>query len=119
MTRPTHRELSNKIKQAIKAVENGNILLLNMVSLVSDADELGYVIEDDITTLLIELLKNSNPDNYAGSRPPQRSYQQNIQGAELFAFVVGETTLKKSVYFKFSIVEEMLYLISLHRDRKK
>jgi len=119
MKRPTHKELSKKIKQATNAVENGNILLLNMPSLVSDADELGYVIEDDLASLLIELLQKSSLDNYAGGRPPQKSYQQEIQGSDLFAFVIEETTLEKSVYFKFSIVGEMLYVISLHRDKKK
>ncbi len=119
MKRPSHKELSKKIRQAIAAVEDENFLLLNMLALVSDADELGYVIDDDIATLLIELLKKSHPDNYTGFRPPQKSYQQEIQGAELFAFVIENTSLDKPVYFKFSIVEEVLYLISLHYDRKK
>lgn len=117
--RPSHKELSKKIKQAIIAVESGDFRLLNMSSFVSDADELGYVIEDDLASLLIELLEKSSLDNYTGTKPPQKSYQQEIQGTELLAFVIEETTLEKPVYFKFSIVEEILYLISLHRDKKK
>jgi len=119
MNRPSHKELSKKIKQAMTAVEKGDFRLLNMLALVSDADELGYVVDDDLADLLSELLGKSNINNYAGTRPPQKSYQQEIQGTELFAFVIEKTTLTKSVYFKFSLVEETMYLVSLHQDRKK
>jgi hypothetical protein len=85
---------------------------------VADAEELGIVIEDDLEELLLELLDNSCFNNYAGGRPPQKSYQQTIHGAELFAFAIQETSLNGPVYYKFSIIRGTLYLISLHRDRE-
>ncbi len=118
MNRPSHKELSQKIAQAIAAIENGNIRILNMLSFMADADELGYVIDTDLNELLVELLNKSSLDNYEGSRPPQKAYQQKIIGAELFAFSVLETSLTRPVYYKFSIVEEVLYIVSLHLDRK-
>ena len=118
MVRPSHKELSKKIEQARAAIENGHIQILNMLSFVADAEELGIVIEDDLEELLLELLDNSCFDNYAGGRPPHKSYQQTIQGAELFAFAIQETYLNGPVYYKFSIIKGTLYLISLHRDRK-
>ncbi len=118
MVRPSHKELSNKIVQAKAAVENGCVQILNMASLVSDAEELGIVIENDLEELLLELLDKSCIKNYVGGRPPQKSYQQTIQGAELFAFAIQETSLTGPVYYKFSIAGGTLYLISLHRDRE-
>lgn len=118
MARPSHKEISKKIAQAKVAVENGHVQILNMVSLVADAEELGIVIENELEGLLIELLNESSMDNYVGNRPPQKSYQQTIKGAELFAFAVRKTSLNGPVYYKFSIVKGMLHLVSLHRDRK-
>jgi len=101
----------------MSAVESGNVQLLNTLALLADADELGYLIDDDLNGLLMELLEKSSIDNYAGTKPPQKSYQQVVEGAELFAFVVEETSLNGAVYYKFSIVGGVLYLVSLHRDR--
>ena len=89
-----------------------------MVSLVSDAEELGILIENDLEELLLELLDKSCIENYVGGRPPQKSYQQTIQGVELFAFAIQKTSLNGPLYYKFSIVKGTLYLISLHRDRE-
>ena len=119
MSRPSHKEISKKIARAKSAIESGNISILNMLSLVADADEIGYVIEDDLDGLLMELLGKSCLDNYTGTRPPQKSYQQEVQGAELFAFAIEETSLNGPIYYKFSMVEDMMFLISLHRDRKE
>jgi len=119
MSRPSHKELSNKISQAKTAVENENIQLLNLPALLSDADELNYVIDEQLEDLLLELLNRSSPVNYVGARPPQKSYQQVVHGAELFAFVVEETSLNEPIYYKFSIVGGIVYIVSLHRDRKE
>ena len=119
MSRPSHKEISKKTAQAKSAIASGNISILNMLSLVADADELGYVIEDDLDGLLMELLGKSCLDNYAGTRPPQKAYQQEVQGAELFAFVIEKTSLNGPIYYKFSIVDDFMFLISLHRDRKE
>ena len=74
---------------------------------------------DDLDGLLMELLGKSSLDNYTGTRPPQKSYQQEVQGAELFAFVIEKTSLNGLIYYKFSIVDDFMFLVSLHRDRKE
>jgi len=67
----------------------------------------------------MEFLGKSSLDNYTGTRPPQKSYQQEVQGAELFAFVIEKTSLNGLIYYKFSIVDDFMFLVSLHRDRKE
>jgi len=46
MNRPSHRELTGKIKQAGVAAEKGSIFPLEPLALAGDATELGYLVED-------------------------------------------------------------------------
>lgn len=118
MKRPSFKEISGKLNQAKTAIENGNVQILNMLSILADADELGYLVDEDLGELLVELLSQSSLKNYKGGRPPEKSYEQVIAGAELFAFVIEENSLNKPVYYKFSLVKETFYLVSLHKNNK-
>jgi len=117
MNRPSHKELFGKLNEAGKAVEHGRIALLNQVSLAADAVELEYDIELDLMEVLTELLESATPSDYTGSRPPKRSYEQDIQGLELFAFTVASRRFRCRVYFKFALSQEWFWLVSLHSDR--
>jgi len=67
-----------------------------------------------------EIFELARPECYAGTRPPQRSYESTIKGAELFAFVVQSPLLDhKQVYFKFALYQDVLMVVSLHEDRQQ
>lgn len=117
MNRPSHKELFGKLRSARQAIEKGQVALLNQLALATDAIELGYSIETELNAVLIELLEETTPVNYTGTRPPQRSYEQDIQGLELFAFNVESKRFKCRVYLKFAMAGEVLWLVSLHQDR--
>lgn len=117
MNRPSHKELFGKLRSARQAIEKGQVALLNQLALATDAIELGYSIETELNAVLIELLEETTPANYTGTRPPQRSYEQDIQGLELFAFNVESKRFKCRVYLKFAMAGEVLWLVSLHQDR--
>jgi hypothetical protein len=117
MRRPTHKELTNKLRQALSNIENGRVLLLNQVALALDALELNYVIESELKDVLNDLLEKATPTNYTGRRPPQRSYEREISGLDLFAFTVEIDRFSAPVYFKFSLSEDVVWLVSLHQDR--
>ncbi|MBW1940964.1 MAG: hypothetical protein JRG68_09485 [Deltaproteobacteria bacterium] len=119
MKRPSHRELSGKIKTAKKAVAEDRIRLLNRAAMVSDALESGYLFEDDFLKILSDLLDNTKPEHYTGTTPPQRSYEEEINGMELFAFKVMSKILDLMIYYKFSIKNNCCYVVSLHKDREK
>jgi hypothetical protein len=119
MIRPTHKELTNKLKQAFDFVKDEKVGLIKQVILVEDAIELGYSIEFELFDVLTELIENATPDHYTGSRPPQESYADEISGLELFAFVVEIDRFDEPVYFKFSISQDGFWLVSLHIDRKE
>jgi len=117
MNRPSHKELFNKLREAGKALSRGDLGLLNQMSLAADAIDLNYDFEWDLVSVLTELVEEASPEDYAGSHPPQRSYEQEIEGMELFAFRVKSRRFKRRVYVKFALAQGMVWLVSLHHDR--
>ena len=117
MERPSHKELYNKLREARMAVSKGLISLLNQDIIAADAIELEYSIETKLIPILQELLDYTTPGHYAGSRPPQKSYEREIEGLDLFSFVADCSRLKCRVYYKFALVEGRLWLVSMHQDR--
>lgn len=117
MKRPSHKELYGKIRKAKRAVSKGSVLILNQEVVAQDAYDLGYVIEQELVDVLLELLKETNPDLYAGTEAPQKSYEMEIKGLDLFAFVVESGRFKCRVYYKFAFAEGVFWLVSLHQER--
>jgi len=117
MNRPSHKELSRKIRAAKEAVTQGNINLINPAAIIADALELGYCIDSDLQDILLELLESTSPEDYAGNKPPQKSYEKEIKGVELFAFKKKCSYFSDDIYYKFTLYEDELFLVSLHKDR--
>jgi hypothetical protein len=117
MQRPSNRELFGKVRDAKAAVSNEDVLLIDPDVIAEDAIELGYDIGSELLEVLTELLEGMSPSHYAGSHPPQRSYERKIEGLALFPFVVESPRFKCRVYFKFALSRGSLWLVSLHEDR--
>lgn len=118
MKRPTHKELDSKIKQALVAVRLGRVVFVEPEPIVIDAFELGYEVEN-LQSILSEILQTIQPEDYAGTSPPQKSYEVEIRGAELFAFRFFCSRFGCEVYVKFALKDEDLMLVSLHKHRVK
>jgi len=117
MNRPTPRELFNKLREASVAVDNQRLFLIDQDTIAEHAIELEYDIDLDLQDVLEELLSLASIEDYAGSRPPQKSYRDYIKDLEIFPFVVDSPRFGCRVYFKFTINLDGLWLISLHKDR--
>ena len=117
MERPSNKELFGKLRDAKTSVRNESVFLIDQDVIAEDAIELGYDIGDELFEVLEELLEGTSLIHYAGSRPPQRSYKKEIEGLELFSFVVESSRFKCRVFFKFALKEGSLWLVSLHKDR--
>lgn len=115
--RPSKKELFNKIREVKNAVSSNRIEIVDAVSLAADAIELAYDISTELKIVLKDLLHSISPDQYSGSRPPQKSYEAVIQNLELFAFVADSEFLEQKVYFKFALAGGSIWLVSLHKDR--
>lgn len=85
--------------------------------IAEDALELGYLM-GDITDVLAELSDEIAPEYYIGKRPPERAYEENIRGLEMFAFEVFSRRFNSEIYFKFVLKDEHIWVVSLHRSRK-
>jgi hypothetical protein len=118
MNRPSHKEISRKLTLAKEAVSENRISILNPVSVAADTLELGLNLRN-ISSILGDLLEEIEPDDYVGQYPPQRSYEDEIKDYELLAFRWLSKRLGCRVYFKFTLKETRLWLVSLHEDRKE
>jgi hypothetical protein len=118
MDRPSHKEISRKLKLSKEAVSENRISILNPVSVAADTLELGLNLRN-ISNILSDLLEEIEPNDYAGQYPPQRSYEDEIKDCELLAFRWLSKKLGCRVYFKFTLKETRLWLVSLHEDQKE
>ena len=116
MKRPTYSEIQRKIKQAGEAIARNDFRVLKPSIVALDALELGIQIEEK-DSVLLELLEEIKPGNYAGTYPPQRSYEDEISQRELFAFRWLSKRLGCMSYIKFAFEASHLWLVSLHSDR--
>lgn len=116
-SRPTHKELTGKLRKAIELVEAKALGIIKEDALIDDAQELGYLVEGDLFDILLDLLGSLDPNDYIGNRPPNKSYEPKIEGAEYLEFKKFSTQFNCLIYFKFTIVKDVFWLMSLHKDR--
>ena len=118
--RPSNREICNKVSDALVALRAGNISLALTKHLVGDLAALELDSATELTSLLIELLeeiKNIGPiECYAGTRPPQRSYEPAILKQELWAYSWHSQRLAKPMYLKFVIQKQCYVYVDCHQD---
>jgi hypothetical protein len=117
MARPSWKELSKKIEQAKEFASVDAIITVEPMIIAADAIELGYQ-TSDLQKVLLTVLEEITPNEYAGTRPPQKSYKQQILGAELFAFRWKSKSFGCETYLKYCLKERCLYLVSLHPHRE-
>ena len=119
MFRPTRKELSNKIRDAKAAVQSQSVFLIDQDVIAEEAIELGFDITDEFLEVLAELLEEVSCDDYAGAHPPRKSYKDEIQGLDLFPFLIDSQRFQCRIYFKFVLDQGALWLVSLHKDRPR
>ena len=124
--RPSDRELSNKVRDALAAIIAGRRQIALTKHLVADLEELKLAGEAELWHLMPHLLGEliqSNPIScYAGRHPPTPSYEPEILNQELWAYRWPSVKLGRELYLKFVIVKnragEPHYLhVDLHPDR--
>jgi len=115
--RPSHKELLGKLQEVRAAVAAGQVMILAPEVLACDAMDLGYVLGDELVSVLLSLLDEVDPGDYVGRRTPDRSYKPDIEGLELFSFVVRSHLFGCPTYFKFALHDGVMWLVSLHQSR--
>jgi len=122
-SRPTPKEIINKVSEALLAIKAGRFQTPLTKHLSGDLDELQL---DDAAALpallsdFLEEIKNAGPnDCYAGTRPPQRSYEPELQKLELFAYAWHSPSFRKRMYLKFGLKNQCYIHVDCHEDRGK
>jgi hypothetical protein len=111
--RPTPKELHDKLRQAREILDEGRIYLVDEEPIIADALDLGYDIAG-ISCVLRRLLNEISQKDYAGTKPPQRSYKAPILDSELYAFSWESRSLGCRVYLKFAMKGDALWIVSPH-----
>ena len=117
--RPSHKEITKKIKQAIKLFEEDKWYIADLRKFRKDLKEMGipdYKPEQDEAIRYV--LNKVEADNYIGSRPPKKSFRTDIKNAELFELTCYSGYCEEEIYFKFAIHEKHLVILSLHISNK-
>lgn len=117
MARPTHKELTGKLKIALQCVHANRIFLVEPAVIAADAIELDYSLRE-LQAVLLDLLNCTGPEHYAGNRPPAKSYETCIKSLELWAFSVTCPRFAPCIYYKFALHNDGFFLVSLHPTRR-
>ncbi len=116
-TRPSARELTKVLQAAKVALEEGNGAFANFVKASSELEELDVADHASFWKLIRAALEEITIDDYAGSKPPQKSYEKKIEDCELFAFCWRSTIFQKQMYIKFAVEKKWYFHVSLHETR--
>lgn len=120
--RPSNKETINKLKKAEQLIKAGssNRRVVKPVQFQSQLRSLDLTPKEMWDTIL-EIIPEINPvDHYEGTRPPQKSYEKDIEGVELWAY--SWTSAKfdnEEVYLKFALQEEVVWIVSFHYSKDK
>jgi hypothetical protein len=116
--RPSGRELDKRLEEAKACLKDRKGLFANPAKAVGELYHLAVNDAGEIWKLIYELLEEIDPSDYAGTRPPQKSYEKAINNRELFAFTWKSPKMGKEMYIKFALREGLYYYVSLHESRK-
>lgn len=117
--RPSARELLKKLIEAKEALKNGRGLFANEAKTLGELNDLDLDGAEEVWGLIGELLEEITPNDYSGTRPPQKSYERAIAERELIAFSWQSVKMGKKMYIKFALKNGRYYYVSLHRSKKQ
>lgn len=119
MSRPSDRELYKKIEEAKTYLRGQNGLFAHPAKAVGELEALEIGDTSEVWALIQAFLEEIKPADYAGTRPPLRSYEKIIEDCELFAFSWLSKKVERKMYIKFALKNKRYYYVSLHEDKKK
>ncbi len=119
MNRPSRHELLNKILKAKSILRKKEGFFAHSSKIIGELEQLNITDTQEIWPFIYKLLQEIQPEDYAGSRPPQKSYEKKIEGKDLFAFAWESKILRMRMYMKFVILDDDFYYVSLHQDKRR
>ena len=125
--RPSPKELAGKLVEARTLINAGMWRPASVPKLQANFEDLEtrFGIEiatrEDQTRILLTAVEEATPDDYCGTRPPQKAYEDEISGQDLFAFSWKSANFGAQIYFKFAIKGadkgRRVYPCSIHESK--
>jgi hypothetical protein len=119
--RPSPKEICNKVADALVALRAGRFQFGPLKHLSGDLAEMELDAASGLPGLLVVLLeeiKSAGPiECYAGTRPPQRSYEPETLKLELWAYRWHSPRFQKWMYLKFALKNQCYIHVGCHEDR--
>lgn len=106
MHRPSDHELHKRIEEAKVFLRDRDGYYANQSKVSGELNKLDILHSEEVWKLIRVLLTEITPKDYAGGRPPQKSYEKTIMNRELFAFCWYSAKLGKQMYIKFALMEK-------------
>jgi hypothetical protein len=120
--RPSHRELTGKIRLASKILAAYGFLAVDPAKLGNDFYNLKCFSLEAHSEALNVAFSEITARDYKGKRPPETSFEEAVHGREFFTFIWASAHFKQKMYLKFCFQESdeyegvSLYVFSLHID---
>jgi len=85
-----------------------------------EATELGIDLcnAQEVEKILTEVLK-CGPKIYVGKSPPEKAYEKEIEGKELYAFRWESQLSGIETYLKIAFIKDELRIVSFHPNRER
>jgi len=120
--RPSHKELSRKLSVARARLNDGNwqpaFGYEGYVNFTKECEKLNLLTSKEQTEALKKVLDELNPDHYEGAYPPLVGSRGNILRKELFAFSHESEYLGVTMYLKFAVDDDQLFIVSFHKAKR-
>lgn len=119
--RPTDKEAAKKVRDALAAVR-ANRKMIGLDKHLSDAfDFLKVCKTKELWPVIEELLKELEDlgpaAHYAGSKPPQKSYEAKFQNDELWAYRWSSRITGRETYLKFILKKDWFFFVDCHEHK--
>jgi hypothetical protein len=119
--RPSTKELWKKINQAREVFTARGFRPVDPSKLAANFTTLNLFSSQEQSDALLAALQEITPQNYSGARPPDKSYEVEVRGDDLFAFAWTSNYFGRRMYFKFCLHADgegnhSLCVASLHKE---
>ncbi len=125
--KPTEQELDNKLREVRALLRDGKWRPGDVAGLECDFEELEQTFGLELDTfqertrVLLIAAEEVTREDYAGQRPPEKSYKDEIKNQPLFPFCWKSMHFGAQMYFKFTVKgadnDRRAYPVSIHVAR--
>ena len=117
--RPAFKELRGQLQKAKGFVAASSWAPAIEIKLMDDLHRLGLYTAREQADAFMTALSEIDPAHYVGRRPPEKAYEKRVYGREMFAFCWSSRRFLRTMYFKFCVTKDALFILSFHESKAR